>query len=366
MDFVNETPFQAGWTLGFERDARELIVVAVKATFDLVSSDDPAALSSKQVPLFDADKFTGDPASSAPLYESDYAHQKPRCDVLLNGSAYAERGRPAPHVNVGIKLDAMSKVFRVTGPRHWCDHPVVGVIPGQPEPFTSTPISYDTAFGGIDVKPDEPSSIQTYLENPVGKGFRPYKKGLHGQEMPVTEELGQPIEYPAGRYRPMALGSIGRNWKPRYELAGTYDQAWLDDQAPFWPHDFDFAYFQAAPADQQIPYPAGGEELILRNVTPQGYLRTQLPRQEMPVLFIPHTGREREVQPVVDTIVIEPDLQRFSMTWRARFIPSRDCFDLKRVVIGMSYRKWRRSHRFAGKKYYAGLGELIRDKKGLK
>lgn len=32
-DFVNESKVAAGWTMGFERDGRELIAVAIKATF---------------------------------------------------------------------------------------------------------------------------------------------------------------------------------------------------------------------------------------------------------------------------------------------------------------------------------------------
>ena len=33
MEFVNQTPFVADWTLGFERDGREILIVAAKGTF---------------------------------------------------------------------------------------------------------------------------------------------------------------------------------------------------------------------------------------------------------------------------------------------------------------------------------------------
>ena len=45
-----------------------------------------------------ADTFTGEPGFSAPVYEVDFAPRKPRCDVLLVGSAYAPEGRPATRV----------------------------------------------------------------------------------------------------------------------------------------------------------------------------------------------------------------------------------------------------------------------------
>ena len=94
MDFVNKTGVQPGWTMGFERDGRELLIVAVKATFVIPESPDvEPRLAEEQVPLVKADTFTGEPGYSAPVYESDYAHRKPRCDVLLNGCAYARTGK---------------------------------------------------------------------------------------------------------------------------------------------------------------------------------------------------------------------------------------------------------------------------------
>ena len=55
---------------------------------------------------------------------------------------------------------------------------------------------------------------------------------------------------PWGAYRPMALGPVGRGWRPRLSYAGTYDQHWIDEVFPFLPADFDDRYYQAAPEDQ--------------------------------------------------------------------------------------------------------------------
>src|SRR5262245_45240619 len=35
MDFVNSTKLAAGWTMAFDRDGRELVIVAIKATFTI-------------------------------------------------------------------------------------------------------------------------------------------------------------------------------------------------------------------------------------------------------------------------------------------------------------------------------------------
>ena len=43
---------------------------------------------------------------------------------------------------------------------------------------------------------------------------------------------------------------------------------------PYLPYDFDFQYWNGAPADQQILYPKTNFTLKCENLTPQGYLQT--------------------------------------------------------------------------------------------
>jgi hypothetical protein len=162
----------------------------------------------------------------------------------------------------------------------------------------------------------------------------------------------------------MSFGPVGRSWTPRAQLAGTYDQAWLDSRAPFWPTDFDHRYFQAAPADQWIPHPRGGEEVILKNLSPGGQVAFRLPDMTLPVLIIPFRGRDVELNAAVDTLLIEPDLERFSLTWRATYCPPRSCFDVMRIVAGKTSRGWRGTRRPDGKVHYPHLGDLVRSRKG--
>lgn len=362
MDFVNDAKLVAGWTLGFERDGRELIVIAIKSTYALPRNDEAPRLADEQVPLVESDVFTGAPGLTATVYESDYAHRKPMCDVLVIGSAHAPGGRPVKSVEVGLRVGAMKKVLRVTGPRRW-RHGLLGARAGEPLAFVTQPIGYDHAYGGVSVRPNDAGSTKTYLTNPVGCGYAPHATSLHDQPMPHTEEVGHPIDDPAGHYRPMALGPIGRAWAPRAQFAGTYDQAWLDERAPFWPDDFDYRHFQAAPQDQWIPYPVGGEEVTLQHLSTHGHLAFRLPELEMPVLLIPHRGRDIELHAAVDTLLIEPDQGRFSLTWRVSYAPPKSCFDLKRIVPGKTSRQWRGTRRADGKPHFASLADLIQSKK---
>jgi hypothetical protein len=363
VDFVNETKVAAGWTMGFARNGRELVVVAIKATFTIPRDGGEPELAEEQVPLIDADQFTGEPGLSAPVHECDYAHHRPKCDVLLNGCAYAPISKVVRRTNVGIRVGSMVKEFAVVGNRVWRSG-ALGIRASEPEPFDVMPISYDNAFGGIDRSEKNPAALRTFLENPVGRGYSHYKVDLDGKPLPNTEQLDRPVTDPEGRYRPMALGAIGRSWVPRVQYAGTYDQQWLDNQAPFWPDDFDYRYFQAAPPDQQIPHPAGNEEVILRNLTPDGDVRFRLPKPPMPVWFLPYGEKDIRVEGVLDTILIEPDRGVFMLTWRAALPMRRSCFDIRQVIAGEMPAAMQRARKYGKKPYYKGLAELVRARRG--
>ena len=85
MNLLNGSGMAVGYTVGLDKTGAEHVVVAVKGTFTLPERGDAPRLADEQVPLVDADQFTGEPGRSATLVECDYALQKPRCDVLLNG-----------------------------------------------------------------------------------------------------------------------------------------------------------------------------------------------------------------------------------------------------------------------------------------
>src|SRR6266545_1554156 len=113
MELLNATKMLAAYTMGMKPDGGELLVVVVKGTFKFPSANAEPQLAQEQVPLVMADEFTGEPGFSAPRYESDFAPIKPRCDVLLNGSAYAPGGDPTTRLEVGLRVGDMSKMFAV-------------------------------------------------------------------------------------------------------------------------------------------------------------------------------------------------------------------------------------------------------------
>jgi hypothetical protein len=362
MELVNATPYQAGYTMALQPDGREQVLVVVKGTFGIPADYGHVTLAPAQTPLVEADEFAGEPGFSAPVYETDYSPIKPRCDVLLNGSAYAPGGRRARRVRVELAVGAMRKAFDVVGPRVW---QVLARTYGasEPESFDRLPISYGVAFGGVDRAHPDPAKHEFCLANHVGVGFHRYltPDALEGQPLPLTEEPGRAVADPQGDYRPMAFGPIGRAWSPRPSFAGTYDDDWLEHTFPFLPEDFDERYYQAAPADQQIAHPTGGELVTLTNLTPSGLTEFMLPDLRLPVAFFLRNYEEEEVEAIVDTIVIEPDECRLLVTWKAGFPLKRDLFEVAQAVVGKMPPGWYRA-RELGKEFYPSLAALAQSR----
>ncbi|MEM7056546.1 MAG: DUF2169 domain-containing protein [Pseudomonadota bacterium] len=332
MQLENTTPFAADLNFAFEKTGRELVIIAIKATFDFAAQGTVALPSEDQRPLLYSDEFGQDPEKDATRFENDFAPFKHHCDVLCDGSAIAPNGRPVTALHVGLRLGQWSKAFGIIGHRIWL-RSAMGHRVSDPRPFTEMAINYETAWGGTDPDPDTPGHAATFEKNPSGLGFYPHRRDLEGAPLPVTHELGTDVASKSGDYRPMALGPIGRHWLPRRKFAGTYDQDWLDRRMPFLPDDFDSRYFQAAPPDQQIPYLMGGEPIELYNLTTEGRLGFFLPQELLTVTFHRKSGPVTQKVPPIDTVQVLAAERQLTLTWRTRFACDRDIHDLSEIII---------------------------------
>jgi hypothetical protein len=347
MELINATRMVAGYNMGLEPSGRELLVVVIKGTFRLPHPGEPAghfALADVQLPLVMADTYTGAPGYSAPVYEVDFAPRKPRCDILLLGSAYAPNGRPTTRVEAGLRVGNWSKALAVVGPRHW-ECGVASATASPPGVFIRQAISYDVAFGGTDLLHEDASQHAAFMANPAGRGFHKHIKAdwVEGRPLPATEEIGERVRDPGGYYRPMAFGPVGRGWEPRSGFAGTYDDEWLDKHFPFLPPDFDERYYQAAPTDQQVPldhFKNGAVEVLLANLTPEGLTRFTIPHLVAPVNVFPKQGEREDYAATLDTVVMEPDAQRFSLTWRLARPLKQSMHEIAQVLVGKKGKEW--------------------------
>jgi len=344
MELINGTRMVAGYNMGLEPSGRELLVVVIKGTFVLPRSGEQVRLADEQLPLIMADTFTGEPGFSAPMYEVDFALRKPACDVLLVGHARAPEGHQATRLRVGLRVGSMEKTFDVVGDRVW-QAGSNGITVSAPRPFTEKLVTYDIAFGGVDRNSKEESEHDAFLPNPVGRGWHKHLKNewIDGKPLPNTEELGRAVDSPSDKYTPMALSPLGRGWPQRARYAGTYDQQWLDDVFPFLPKDFDDRYYQAAPEDQQVPFPKAPMEVVLSGFNADGVRQFMLPHFEAPVHVFPKHGEREDYIATLDTIMFEPDLERFTMSWRIARPLRKNMHEILQILVGKKDDEWWRS-----------------------
>ncbi|TCM86472.1 DUF2169 family type VI secretion system accessory protein [Rhodovulum steppense] len=357
MEILNQTRFVPAFTQGMDKAGREHLVLVVKGTFDFPDTGEVPPIAEDQRPLVMADEYTGAPGFSAPLWETDFAFRKARCDVIVNGSAHAPGGRPVQGVRVGIRVGDWSKTLDVIGAREWR---VVGpvVTATEPHPFTKMRFSYDTAFGGPDRSdPDDPAPA-VYRPNPVGLGWGQVRNQsrLSGQPLSNTQEPGVAVTSPYGSYRPMALGPVGRGWPERLKYAGTYDQRWQDEVFPFLPADFDERYFQCAPEDQQIDPPGPGVPVILGHLTPRGREAFRLPPETaLPVTVFRGQAAVLERRLLPDTLLFDCEARVLMLVWRVSVPIRRIITEFSGAWIGPPTEAMARA-RAEGRRYVRAVG----------
>lgn len=92
MEFINHTPFPAQKFAGVDQHNQEFHVVALRQT---LSWDNDGALvyADEQLPLCEEDQVASGEDGGFVLQESDYCQFKPRCDIIVNATAYAPQGK---------------------------------------------------------------------------------------------------------------------------------------------------------------------------------------------------------------------------------------------------------------------------------
>lgn len=246
----------------------------------------------------------GDDGRTALVYPSDFTPYKPRADILLVGSAHAPGGQPVMNLGTVLRVGQFKKAIEVVGDRFWQRRFLVWARASVPVKFKSMPIAYERAYGGDNSK-----------RNPIGLGFD--KKRL-----PNIESQAYPIRKRSDRPLPAGYGPIAPAWEPRRSKVGSYKGNWLKERWPWFPDDFDWGYFNAAPEDQQVEgYLRGDEELEFKNLHPQYPVYcSRLPGLRARVFVqIELPGAEpefRELKMNLDTLWIDMESEKLVLVWR--------------------------------------------------
>ncbi|WP_437900731.1 DUF2169 family type VI secretion system accessory protein [Sorangium sp. So ce124] len=329
MKTKNLTPFPFGAKVTSRHSSRRPeMALIVRATYVLAPGK-PLALPETpglgpsllaQGPM-SADTYRDDDEERAGecLYPNDFADWKPRAEVMLRGTCYTPFGKPLPECPVRFTVGRWSKILRVVGRRFWSDD-LANAVMSERAPFTKMPLGSTHAFGGAG-----------YARNPVGKGFG-------GRELPNVEHAGAVIRSRRDDPGPAGFGPINPAWPQRAAKVGKeYGPSYRKERWPYFSADFDWSFFNAAPADQQLEgYLRGDEALVFQNMHPTAQvLETSLPGLRVRAFASDKNQRFREVPMSLDTLFVDLDACKLYLTWRGLdAIETDDMKDVETVLIG--------------------------------
>lgn len=400
MEFRNLTPLDALCYKTLDTDDNEFHVIAMKIAYKL--SEGVCIVDETDFPsLIPQDEFKGEMNQSSVRFESDLAPAKPKCDVIINASAYVPQIPPNLTEREWEKWDAANgivrneqgeitefltnvrmrdrdqqilldkslivrgeKTFRFQSKSSLTNKVEFNLIESPVAPIVKRiPLDYEYAFGGENKlyannpysenlvegvrltqeqlaghpEEDPPVAHTIYEENLLGKGFVEswYLAATQNSE-PITapqiyypdtaftiESIEQQLQdnRSTPEFKPAGFGAVSRTAPHRRKFAGTYDDEWLENRHPYIPSDFDFAYWNYAPLDQQIEFPENEMHIQLKNMTQEGDWQMSLPAHRAFVLMRMEEGMVVPVMLDIDTLIIEPENNQIFVTYRG-LIPS--------------------------------------------
>jgi len=202
-------------------------------------------------------------------------------EVFFTGSAYVY---PGAHTNARVRVTngatvLVDKRFIVRGP------------PGAQPAELAVPVIAENALGGPGNR-----------DNPVGR-------------------LDPLILHADDPSRPALLGPIARTWRARLDLLRPQDKKGLKGRELKIEDGFAWDYFRAAPADQRAAaFFSGDESIVLQGLQPGGHgVELRLPGARAAALWIRADGERIPIVLRADTLRIDGDRRRVSLTWRGFF-----------------------------------------------
>lgn len=424
MELINKTPFPAILYVASDSDRVDHQIVVMKVSYKMnrlaQNQWGLELITDSSIPLCMADEYWGEIGESSVKMESDLAPYKPKCDVILSGSAHTPQHKVMTVIAVKLKLSYPEQKKKLLPPiepmplnpmmpltesqkQKWQQDQqdyakalaenqkikyitqidktlsVLGeskfsprfLIPGWKrtsiQSFKELPLRWEYSFGGVHklfYKVDhsgEPFYHQACFSNPIGTGwveqnyfaacqkmnsrrkrveqitnykeFAAPKIEVHKtrQSKPVffknptsssltTKQMAKVAEKYG--YSPVGFGFTGRSWSPRISYSGTYDQKWIDEQHPYPPKDMNYAYWNAAPEDQQIDFLYPQSKIELWNLTHpdfsnDGYVKVQFPNHHPYLKLILDSGAVLPWPMTTETVYIDTEQLIISLTHKA-------------------------------------------------
>jgi hypothetical protein len=300
MDVRSRCPLPAASLLYRPRKDRWRLAIVCKATHKLLPGQ--ARLASTQEPLYAEEQCWQQDRSKSIERPADLVPAKPRVDVVLVGSAHAPRRAPARSISVRLSVGEIDKSLEVCCARTLS----ADGIPRDGALVTSVPLRWELAAGGHGTT------------NPVGVP-QDVHPAFGSRVLPQIQPAGWLSGDPGAPIPIAGLGPIGAAWPSRRDRLGARAASFREGD---WNNevlgdDFDLAYFQVAPPDQQLEELRPDESIVLENLLPDvPRLVTNLPGL-LPRAFL--HARAGAVTPIAlraDTLWLDTDRGICTVTYR--------------------------------------------------
>lgn len=337
------------WTLLSDLDDRQIVSIHVKRTYRLLA-DGRCEPAPQQMPLMMAPLVDGE--GNQVFFEGDVMPVKAGADLIVMGTAY---GSGARELTASIAVADHRFVYRVFGSRRCSYHGPGTLRFTAPELIDEIPLRYEFAYGGVDSMVQAQRAIEDLVEallhqpgayprNPVGKGYAVFetRERLDGLELPNIEHpdmlltpgnliLGAPQHWWRAPL-PWSCDWFNRAWYPRCTFQGVLPEYLPEDDRQMYEvragwvepgqatrvgrdgPEWDYRVFSAASPALVLPILRGDERIELTAIGKNPRMVVALPGG-MPALHVRYRGRQHEVQPLVQRVLISTDEMGVSILW---------------------------------------------------
>jgi hypothetical protein len=313
-----------------DKDGSTKVIVIIKLRFSVRASGRVTSVPGARIRRVEEPWDEDHPESSSAKWPSDVCLRKPSTDVILVGNAVAPLRRRATELDVLVHVGPLKRQLRVFGLRVWY-RALGGLSLTPPQPFEEVALRWENAFGGSDLSNPKKPAVEP--RNPFGRGVACDPAKLIHQPGPQVEDPADLIHSQRSRPAPAGVAPIAPHVLPRSRFAGTCDDQWEKERMPLPPLDFDDRHNQVAPPELIAPqYLRGGEAVQLVNVCADGALQFELPKRTFAVASRGN-GRSLEHRAVLDTVVFEPNVRAFELTWRAAVPVPKKARELSEIQV---------------------------------
>ncbi len=310
LQLKNHTKFKTKSYILPNENSIDTLYILAKASFVMSKG---VILCDEQKSITEADEYHGEPSDSSLKFASEIHTGKGGTDIVMLGSAYSKDHQLVNHLDVNLKAGSLEKSIRVFGDRFWHN----GII-SCPTPFRSMPLIYEKAYGGKDAF-DLSEDPFRFDKNPIGLGFFTNDNAalINEIQLPNLEDPNHLISHYLDQPDPVNFSFCSPNWQPRMSFAGTYDEDWQNNKAPYLPEDFNNRFNQTAHNDLIYPsYLQGGETVEISNMHPLGTINYTLPTIQVHA-NVSINNQNLNPKFHIESLVLDPNSLQLSITWRA-------------------------------------------------